>query len=88
MSLNLTELKDEPLGLAPTSADFCVPGTCFVELKDEPLDDSPSVSAAACTPICQCWSDGLSDEVLEPRPAVIEFGLGVCGGVFGCFNGG
>ena len=25
MSLNLTELKDEPLGLAPTSADYWSP---------------------------------------------------------------
>ena len=47
MSLNLTELKDEPLGLAPTSADFCVPGTCFVELKDEPLGKHP-IQAAIC----------------------------------------
>ncbi|MEH6755868.1 MAG: hypothetical protein V7788_17115, partial [Alphaproteobacteria bacterium] len=38
-------------GLAPTSADFCVPGTCFVELKDEPLGKHPS-QAAVCTGLC------------------------------------
>lgn len=41
MTNNLTELKDEPLGLAPTSADFSVPGTSFIELKDEPLGKHP-----------------------------------------------
>ena len=66
MSLNLTELKDEPLGLAPTSADFvCRPGTCFVELRDEPLDDSPSVSAMNLCAYCRC--DGLGDEALDPQ---------------------
>ena len=59
MSLNLTDLKDEPLGLAPTSADFCVPGTCFVELKDEPLGKHP-IQAAMCV-ACLCTVCGLPD---------------------------
>ena len=80
MSLNLTELKDEPLGLAPTSADFCVPGTCFVELRDEPLDDSPSVSAAPFVPIVPitCFSDGRGDEALDDSPSVECFVPSVC----------
>ena len=45
MSLNLTELKDEPLGLAPTSADYCVPGTCFGDLTDEQLGEHPIQAA-------------------------------------------
>jgi len=82
MSLNLTELKDEPLGLAPTSADFCVPGTCFVELKDEPLDDSPSVSAMNLCAYCRC--DGLGDEALDAQiPLTVSSCMwGVCG--FSC----
>ena len=55
MSLNLTELKDEPLGLAPTSADFCVPGTCFGDLTDEQLGKHP-IPAMVCGCNVTCWT--------------------------------
>ncbi len=48
------------------------------ELRDEPLDDSPSVSAMNLCAYCRC--DGLGDEALDPRPALINFpgGFGHC----------
>ena len=55
MSLNLTELKDEPLGLAPTSADYCVPGTCFGDLTDEQLGKHP-IPAMVCGCNVTCWT--------------------------------
>ena len=80
MSLNLTELKDEPLGLAPTSADFCVPGTCFVELKDEPLGKHPIQAAICGTCYTMCYiSDVETEQVISAHDDVRSFTFDVDG---------
>ena len=80
MSLNLTELKDEPLGLAPTSADFCVPGTCFVELKDEPLGKHPIQAAICGTCTTYCYKpDVETEQVMTAHDDVRSFTFDVDG---------
>ena len=83
MSLNLTELKDEPLGLAPTSADFCaVPGNCFTELRDEPLGKHP-IQAFGCVYICyvsgSCHADVETGQVMTAPDDVCSFTFDVDG---------
>ena len=78
MSLNLTELKDEPLGLAPTSADFCRP--CFVELKDEPLGKHPIQAAICGTCTTFCYKpDVETGQVMSAHVDVLSFTFDVDG---------
>ena len=69
MTLNLTELKDEPLGKHPIQADlFVFPcALCMVTETEQGVvaaDDESSFTFDV---------DGLSDEALEPRPGVLAF---------------
>ena len=69
MTLNLTELKDEPLGKNPIQAmtcgsNLCNPLTCYTDVETgqliTPPDDMRSFSIDG---------DGLSDDALDHRPA-------------------
>ena len=69
MSLNLTELKDEPLGKHPSQANICVCGTCVVE-TDEAQQD---VVAADDESSFTFDVEGLGDEALDDSPSVSAF---------------
>ena len=75
MTLNLTELKDEPLGKHPIQAAVCAPGTlCMVALTEAQQD----VVAADDESSFTFDVEGLGDEALEPRPALIAFNCSPC----------
>ena len=82
MTINLTELRDEPLGKHPIQAAVaCMPmcyGNCMGGMEDE-QDVIPANSVSSFT----FDVDGLSDEALEPRPGVNAFS---CGGTSGCIG--
>ena len=65
MTINLTELRDEPLGKHPNQAYVCL-GTCFVALTEAQQD----VVAADDGSSYAFDVEGLGDEALDPRPAV------------------
>ena len=60
MTINLTELRDEPLGKHPSQAAVCT-GVCFVASTDAQQD----VVAADDESSFTFDVDGLSDEVLD-----------------------
>ena len=64
MTLNLTELRDEPLGKHPIQVGVCF--YCWVESTIAQQD----VVAADDESSFTFDVDGLSDEALDPRPAV------------------
>ncbi len=66
MTLNLTELRDEPLGKHPSQANICVCGTCVVE-TDEAQQD---VVAADDESSFTFDVEGLGDEALDDSPPV------------------
>ena len=70
MTINLTELRDEPLGKHPIqAADACIfVCGCRGGMEDE-QDVIPANSESSFT----FDVDGLSDEALEPRPGVNAF---------------
>ena len=65
MTINLTELRDEPLGKHPIQAAICVhpvsPAHTEAQQDVVAADDESSFTFDV---------DGLSDEALDPRPAV------------------
>ena len=65
MTINLTELRDEPLGKHPSQAAVCT-GVCFVASTDAQQD----VVAADDESSFTFDVEGLGDEALDPRPAV------------------
>ncbi len=74
MTINLTELRDEPLGKHPSQAQL------FVAL----LSVLPDDRARRCAPTDEsCFTfdvDGLSDEALDPRAHRAHFVLSVSDG--------
>ena len=64
MTLNLTELRDEPLGKHPSHVALCSGVRCLL------CDTRQDVVAAGYESISTFDVDGLSDEALDPRPAV------------------
>ena len=73
MSLNLTELKDESLGKQPIQA-----AVCWYSCIGMHLDAQQDVVAADDESSFTFDVDGLSDEALDPRPAVNAAGCVVC----------
>ena len=81
MTLNLTELKDEPLGKHPIQAAFCVVYVCQIpsrigaEQDVIPADHESSFTFDV---------EGLGDEALDDSPSVSAFaGLPSYGGSLG-----
>ena len=66
MTINLTELRDDPLGKHPIQAAVCT-GLCFVALTEAQQD---VVAADDDESSFTFDVDGLSDEALDPRPSV------------------
>ena len=65
MTINLTELRDEPLGKHPSQAAYCYPNMCSISgimssKTLSPADDESSFTFDV---------DGLSDEALDRRRA-------------------
>ncbi len=76
MTLNLTELKDEPLGKHPSQAAVCSGFLCYVNEAQQDVvaaDDESSFTFDV---------EGLGDEALDEGPSVSAFGC------FNCFVGG
>ena len=69
MTINLTELRDEPLGKHPSQAAVCT-GVCFVASTDAQQD----VVAADDESSFTFDVDGLSDEALDMPTALSAFG--------------
>ena len=69
MTINLTELRDEPLGKHPIQAAYCYPNMCYISGIDVEQDVVASDHESSFT----FDVDGLSDEALEPRPGVNAF---------------
>ena len=74
MTINLTELKDEPLGKHPIQADlFVFPcALCMVTETEQGVvaaDDESSFTFDV---------DGLSDEALDPPPSLFAFASSTC----------
>ena len=67
MTLNLTELRDEPLGKHPDIAFTCI-FVCRISGQDVVAADHESISTFDV--------DSLTDEALDARPAVHAFGRG------------
>ena len=72
MTLNLTELRDDPLGKHPSQAAVCT-GLCFVALTEAQQD----VVAADDESSFTFDVEGLGDEPLDDSPSVSAFGY-VC----------
>ena len=68
MTLNLTELKDEPLGKHPKHAFTCGVGACLLSHIDGLVAEQ--VDVADDESVFKFDFDGLSDEMLDPPPAV------------------
>ena len=66
MTINLTELRDEPLGKHPIQAAVCS-GLCFVASTDVAQQD---VVAADDESSFTFDVEGLGDEALDPDPRV------------------
>ena len=66
MTINLTELRDEPLGKHPIQAHICTCTVCHRQTTDAQQD----VVASDHESMTTFDVDGLSDEALDPRPAV------------------
>jgi len=69
MTLNLTELKDEPLGKNPIQAmtcgsNLCNPLTCYTDVETGQLITAPDDMRSFTIDV-----DGLSDEALDMPPA-------------------
>ena len=73
MTINLTELRDEPLGKHPNQAYVCL-GTCFVALTEAQQD----VVAADDESSFTFDVEGLGDEPLDDSPSVECFVPSVC----------
>jgi len=65
MTINLTELRDEPLGKHPSQAAVCT-GVCFVALTEAQQD----VVAADYESSFAFDVEGLGDEALDDSPSV------------------
>ena len=64
MTINLTELRDEPLGKHPIQAAHCHPGTaCYISGIDAEQDVVASDHESSFT----LDVDSLSDDALEPQ---------------------
>ena len=68
MTINLTELRDEPLGKHPNQAYVCL-GTCFVALTEAQQD----VVAADDGSSYAFDVEGLGDEALDDSPSVSAY---------------
>ena len=68
MTINLTELRDEPLGKHPNQAYVCL-GTCFVALTEAQQD----VVAADDESSFTFDVEGLGDEALDDSPSVSAY---------------
>ena len=78
MTLNLTELKDEPLGKHHILEASCWSCRCFVG----PTPDQTEQQVAAAVDgegVFKIDVDGLSDEVLAPGYTVSQFSCSTCG---------
>jgi len=80
MTINLTELRDEPLGKHPSQAAYCYPNMCYISGIDVEQDVVASDHESSFTFVV----DGLSDEALEPRPGVNAF---TCAAAFCPYGG-
>ena len=83
MTINLTELRDEPLGKHPIQAAVYLSASVMIVGG---MDDEQDVIAANSESSFTFDVDGLSDEALEPRPGVNAFSCradlpAVCGGI-------
>ena len=79
MTINLTELRDEPLGKHPLHATMCLV-TCQSLIEPAETERVMFGAAADDEGVFKFDVDGLSDEALDPRPAVNA--IGCC--VFSC----
>ena len=79
MTLNLTELRDEPLGKHPFQAAMCVPPCGYCYSHNDLAETEQEAGAAADTHSSTFSVFGLSDEALDgtPRGAFICAGF-VC----------
>ena len=67
MTINLTELRDEPLGKHPIQAAYCYPNFCGYISG---IDVEQDVVAADHESTSTFDVDSLNDEALDARPAV------------------
>jgi len=65
MTINLTELRDEPLGKHPNQAYVCL-GSCFVALTEAQQDVVAADDGSSYT----LDVEGLGDEALDDSPSV------------------
>ena len=61
MTINLTELRDEPLGKHPIQAAYCYPNMCYIS----GIDVEQDVVASDHEILFNFDVDGLSDEALH-----------------------
>ena len=66
MTINLTELRDEPLGKHPIQAAVCYVLPCGVRVLEAQQDVVATDDESSFT----FDVEGLGDEALDPRPAV------------------
>ena len=71
MTLNLSEMKDEPLGKHPISAQIC--GTMCTCRPDDLAETEQEVGAATVYHSSTFHVDGLSDEALDPDYSGVAF---------------
>ena len=75
MTLNLTELRDEPLGKHPIQAHICTCTVCHRQTTDAQQD----VFAADDESSFTFDVEGLGDEALDPQPPLGAYGcVGAC----------
>ena len=79
MTINLTELRDEPLGKHPIQAGYCYPSFCVINGIDVEQDVIPADHESSFT----FDVDGLSDEALDTPPALSA--QGCAAGCLVCF---
>ena len=70
MTLNLTELRDEPLGKHPIQAAYCYPNFCGYISG---IDVEQDVVAADHESTSTFDVEGLGDEALDPQPPRLAY---------------
>ncbi len=75
MTINLTELRDEPLGKHPIQAAYCYPNMCYISGIDVEQDVVASDHESSFT----FDVDGLGDEALDADARFV--------GCLACVNG-
>ena len=80
MTLNLSEMKDEPLGKHPIQAAVCTPAVCERPSGTLRRDDAQDVVAADRVSTSTFDVDSLNDEALDTPPLSLAICVMCAGG--------